>query len=803
MSPEKSYTRKIREILLSYRIEENLTKEQILYLYLNQIYLGQGAYGVEAAAQSYYRKPIKKATLAEMTILAGLPQAPSRYSPITNPSSAKQRQRYVLDRMAAEGFIEPEVAKKTAEEPVVIYVREKYEDMAPYFLETLRQNLVSELGESTVLDKGIKIQTTLDLEKQLAAQEGVQKGLRDLDKKQGYRGAAQTLQGQDAMDAFLKKTRAALVDEKTPIRVLMADGSLIAYEDFQKWKAQQNPTTAAKAKNNPAKPARLLPWFLKIGEVVHGVVTRVDDIQGLVHVQLPDCMGLIDIKTMAWARKPDSKVRFYQAQITIPSVALKPGDVVEVRIANEKFDPSDFQDRVAALGKGQKNPPALKDVPKFDQYLGLELEQEPEVEGALISYDLKKQDVLAMVGGYDFRKSKFNRAIQAARQTGSSFKPIVFAAALDSGFTPASVIYDAPIVFKDEASKSKVQKGIKEDEDQDTTWKPANYGAKFGGDILLRDALVQSKNVPTVRIMDKVGVTKVNEYSRRLGIFSPLNLDLSMGLGSSSVTLYEMTKVMGTFANGGRRLRPRMLISVKGRDGKLLLENVTLDQRFQTQLQALELENEEKRKQFLEKLALAAAEAERGSAGTPPESENEAEALAQRLKQFRRIYFEDPDQLMSPQTAFLITNLLTGVINDPNGTGGRARALGKTIAGKTGSTSDYYDAWFVGYSPSVATGVWVGFDSERSMGVGATGGEAALPIWMHYMQTALKDVGDEEFPTPPGIVFANIDKDTGKLASAKSKRIYRQAFLQGTEPNSTSEQAAPEQEKDMMKDEIQ
>ncbi|MBX9766218.1 MAG: S1 RNA-binding domain-containing protein, partial [Bdellovibrionales bacterium] len=609
-----------------------------------------------------------------MTILAGLPQAPSRYSPITNPSSAKQRQRYVLDRMAAEGFITTEIAKKTAEEPVVIYVREKYDDMAPYFLETLRQNLVSELGESTVLDKGIKINTTLDLEKQLAAQEGMQKGLRDLDKKQGYRGAAQTLQGQEEMDAFLKKTRSALIDEKTPTRVLMPDGTLIAYEDFQKSKA---PETPAKGKAAAAKPATILPWFMKVNEVVHGVVTRVDDTQGLVYVQLPDVMGLIDIKTMAWARKPDSKVRFYQAQITKPSVALKPGDVVEVRIAAEKFDSSDFEDRVAAMNKGKKVPTPLKDIPQFAQYLALELEQEPEVEGALISYDLKKQDVISMVGGYDFRKSKFNRAIQAARQTGSSFKPIVYAAALDAGFTPASVIYDAPIVFKDEASKSKVQKGIKEDEDQDTTWKPANYGAKFGGDILFRDALVQSKNVPTVRIMDKVGVSKVNEYSRRLGIFSPLNLDLSMGLGSSSVTLYEMTKVMGVFANEGKRIRPRMLVSVKARDGKTLLENISLDQRFQTQLQALDQENEEKRKAYLEKLAAATASEAPKDGGDPGAPQHEADLLDQRLKQFRRLYFEDPDQLISPQTAFLITNLLTGVINDPNGTGGRARALGK------------------------------------------------------------------------------------------------------------------------------
>lgn len=792
LSPEKTYTRKLREIMLSHRVEANLTKDQILYLYLNQIYLGQGAYGVEIASQSYFRKSVKDLSLAEMAILAGLPQAPTRYSPTSNPQEAKRRQKYVLERMSVEGFIKSEEAKAAAAQPVTVYMREDYQENAPYFLETIRQYLVKELGEATVLDKGIKIFTTLDLDKQLAAQESVQKGLRDLDKKQGYRGAKKNLAQPEEIAEFLNDQKEELLDEKTPIRILNPDGTLTPKDSFEQVKAQR--------KNVPA--------HMTIGEIVKGVVTKVDDYLGLVTVRFADAQGLISLESMAWARKPNPKLKLMSETITRPSQALKVGDVIDIKITGDIFHSDGLDKRLAQL---KKNPPKgkdpVKDLPQLNQYAHLELEQEPATEAALLSFDIKKQDILAMVGGFDYRRSKFNRAIQAARQTGSSFKPIVYAAALDGGFTPASVIMDAPIVFQD--SKLEKMKHDTEEDDVPKVWKPANYGSKFGGDILFRNALIQSKNIPTVRILEQVGIERAAVYARRLGVFSPINMDFTMGLGSSSVTLYEMTKAFSVFANRGKRLRPRMIVSVLDGKGQALIKEVSLDKRFEKELEPLEKDFEEKRQKIM---ADKKAELAGGAVAPPVAAVDESQKLKNLQKDLKDpnkapIYFEDPEQLLSPQTSYLMTTLMAGVVNDPNGTGGKARVLGKPVAGKTGSTSDYYDAWFVGFSPKVSTGVWVGYDDERSMGVGATGGEAALPIWIEYMRTVLKDSEGEDFAAPEHIVYANIDNETGKLASANSRRTVRQAFLEGTEPGQaaapgTPESAPQQEDKDFFKEDL-
>ncbi len=763
LSSEKTYIRKIKEIILSYRMESNLSKENILYLYLNQIYLGQGAYGIAAASDIYFRKPVKDLTLAEASLLAGLPQAPSRYSPIHNPLRAKDRQHYVLGRMKAIGKITEAQMKAALAEPVKIYVKQNYKDAAPFFLETLRQLLVKKVGEEMVLDKGLKIYTSLDLDKQVVAQEEVRSGLRDLDKREGFRGAKKNLANPDDVAAFLKESRDQLWDDVSPVRILRPDGTI---ED----KGPLN-LTGKDAKGNKLGN---LPSYLKIGQIVDGVVTKVDDKLGVVYVRFAESKGMIDLETMKWARKPDPNVTPDADPLKKPSDALQKGDVIEIKIAANTFSSDRINKDLAAAKKkaGKKyQPPA--DLPDFKEYAELQLEQRPQAEAALISFDQRTSDVIAMVGGYDFEKSEFNRAIQAARQTGSIFKSMVYASALDKNFTPATPILDAPIVFDEEDS-----------EGQESTWKPSNHGNKFVGDILFRNALIRSLNVPTVKIIENVGVNWVAEYSKRLGIFSPLNMDFTLALGSSSVTLYEMTKVFATIGRLGKRIKPIVIHKVVDLKGQNVLEQVSLDERFEKEISAIDENFENRRKAYLEAKAQA-PNPEEFKSKEPP------------------IFFEDPDQLIRPQTAFVTTTLLQAVIDETGGTGGRARALGRPSAGKTGSTNGYYDGWFVGYTPDIVTGVWTGFDQEKSLGRGEVGGRTALPIWVEYMKMAHEGLPERGFTTPEGIVFANIDNTTGKLASPSSKLVVRQAFIEGTEPQSTAgENITPDEQKDFYKEDM-
>ena len=751
LSSEKTYIRKIKDVLLAYKMEENLSKEDILYLYLNQIYLGHGAYGVMEAAKVYFRKNLDELTNAEIAMLAGLPQAPSRYSPVFHPARAKERQIYVLNRMADEGFITKDQAKAIIEEPVTVYIRKNYTEEAPYFLETVRQHLVKTLGEDQVLNKGLKIHTSLDLDLQKKAQLDVQNGLRELDKRQGYRGAPKNLSDAKEIADFLLKTRNELIDQKYQKRIISKDGTTDAPGalSLEKQEGQKN-----------------IPEYVSYNQIVDGIVIKVDDALGLVHVRFAESKGLIDLETMLWARKPNPEQNYVANDIKVPSEALKVGDIVKVKVVGETFSSSRLNEELAKKKKAQGKkyvPPA--DLPNFKDFARLELEQDPLVEGSLISFGLNSKHVLALVGGFDFQKSEFNRALQAARQSGSSFKPLVYAAGLDNGFAPNSVLMDAPVVYEEAVEGREGNEGL--DLDEVKKWIPGNYDSKFGGDILLRTALIKSKNIPTIKILEKTGVNTVATYARRLGIFSPLNLDLSIGLGSSGTTLYEMTKVFSTFANQGMRFRPVFILSVQSQSGQNLLENVSLDARFESELKQIDDNFEAER---LEVLA-----AQRGSEDAPG-------------KKHLPLFFENPDQLISPQTAYLMNSLLTAAVAEPGGTGGAARSLGKVVAGKTGTTNGYYDAWFIGYSPQIATGVWVGFDNEKTLGRGETGGRTALPIWINYMQTALKDMPSKPFDVPPGIVFVSIDNETGRLASASSSTVVRQAFVEGTEPSAQQQE---------------
>ncbi|MBK7959801.1 MAG: PBP1A family penicillin-binding protein [Bdellovibrionales bacterium] len=770
LSDEKKLLRKLREALLAFELEKNLSKEDILYLYLNQIYFGNSAYGIENAAQTYFRKPTGQLNLGEMAILAGLPKAPTENSPVVNPVRAKERQVYVLRRMAEVGFIPKEEAEAAIQQQVKVYVRESYETVAPHYLETIRQLLVQKLGEEAVLKKGIRIYASLDAEKQKAAQDAVVKGLKDLDKRQGFRGPLRTITDQKQIEEYFTKYRRKLVLETTPERTINPDGN------FAEIELAKTPVVQ-KAKPKTSN----LPSYLKLRETYEGVVTQVDDQIGLVYVSLPETQGVIDFESIRWARTPNPEKRFDLDQISKPSQALKVGDVIHVRIVGEK--PSFSKDPAAAKPvKGKPSKSVLG--PDLAGYLHLELDQEPLAEAALLSFDQQTQDIVALVGGYSFSRNKLIRAFQAFRQTGSAFKSIVYASALDKGFTPSTTIMDAPVVFEEANNKN----NLKEDEegqDGDTkSWKPSNHGRGFGGEIIFRNALVASLNIPAVKVVEDLGVNWPVEYARRLGVFSPLNMDFSLVLGSSSLSLYEMTKIFSQFGRLGKRIRPLLIRKVVDKSGKILLENLSLDDRFLEQTRATELAFEERRKAYLE--SLKPPEHPTETAAPPPEV---AKIDPKKEKVDKYIFFEDPEQLMRPQTAYVMTTLLKGVVEDPGGTGGRARSLGREVAGKTGTTNNYVDAWFLGYTAQMATGVWVGFDKEKSLGRGEVGGRAALPIWLDFMKIAHQELPQLTIPTPEGIVFANIDSLTGKLASASSKNTIRQAYIEGTEPTSSSNQS--------------
>jgi penicillin-binding protein 1A len=386
------------------------------------------------------------------------------------------------------------------------------------------------------------------------------------------------------------------------------------------------------------------------------------------------------------------------------------------------------------------------------------LYQEPLVEGALLSFEVATGEVLALVGGYDYARSQFDRVTQARRQPGSSFKPIIYGAAIAKGYTPASIVWDRPVVYTDEAS------GF--------TWRPRNYGRAFYGPITLREGLARSVNNATVHLFRDVGVDYVIRYARRLGIESPLDRDLSLALGSSTVSLFELTRAYSVFAAGGRRVVPTFIRRVRDRDGQVLLENVALGS--------------------------APPPANGGAAGAPEQPPAEVveppASGAAPVPEALPASFEadpDPNQLLPAGQAYLVTDLLRAVVIDPGGTGSRLRELDRPVAGKTGTTNDQADAWFIGFSPDVVTGVWVGHDETRFLGWGETGGRTASPIFVDYMRVALADRPARDFAVPSDVVFARIDRKTGLLADASSSdgETVFQSFLADTEPTETAGQA--------------
>ena len=627
LTPERNYTRKVKEAILAYRIDKKFTKEEILFLYLNQIYLGHGAYGVEAAAENYFGKSAKDLNLAECAILAGLPQAPSRYSPFKSPEKAKQRQIYVLNRMIAEGYITNIQATEAITTELDIKPRRNwYIEKVPFYTEHIRRYIENKYGPEALYNDGLKIYTAVNIEMQKAARKEVEKGLKALDKRQGYRGPLKCLATEE-IEAFSKQLKEE--SEKNPVEE---------------------------------------------GKIVNGVVIEVNDTNNTAIVRIGNAQGIININSMRWARKPDPEVPYYESRIKHPGEVLDIGDVILVKLKNKITD-SDLWE--------------------------LELEQEPNAQAALLSIEAETGHVKVMLGGRDFRKSQFNRAIQSRRQPGSAFKPIIYAAAIDKGYTPASVIIDSSIVF--------------EDSEHNFTWKPKNYEEKFHGPTLLRDALAKSRNVVTIKILKDIGIDYAIDYAKKLGITSNLSRDLSIALGSSGVSLLEIVKAYSVFANLGYLIEPVFITKIIDRDGNVLEETAV------------------KRKKVIDQ-----------------------------------------------STAYIITSLLEGVVK--YGTGRRVRELNRPVAGKTGTTNNLHDAWFVGYTPRYITGTWVGFDEERSLGEGETGAKAASPIWLGFMKYVLADKPVKVFHIPEGVVFSKIDAETGLLPIPESKRRVFECFKEGTVP---------------------
>jgi penicillin-binding protein 1A len=514
LSPEKSYIRKIKEALLAYKIDRYLTKEEIITLYLNHIYLGHGTYGVEAAAQGYFGKSARNLSLPEAAMLAGLPKAPSNYSPYLHPERAYQRQAYVLNRMLEDGYITQREKDRALSSVVKLRSIKPKDKIAPYFIENIRRYIQEKYGSDVLYKEGLEVYTTLNIQMQKAARDAVEQGLREMEEREKYE-------------------------------------------------------------------------------------------------------------------------------------------------------------------KGQ-------------------------VQGALFAMESKTGAIRAMVGGRDFQRSEFNRATQSRRQPGSAFKPLIYTAAFDKGMTPATVIVDAPIVYPDP-------------QQPDGVWKPRNFDEKFLGPTTLHNALIHSRNIITIKVLEEIGVDYAASYATNLGISSPLSRNLSMALGTSGVTLQELVRAYGVLANEGNRVQPFFIKKIVDRTGHVFEE-------------------------------------------TQPKME----------------------QVIDPRIAFMTSYVLQDVVE--SGTGQRVRKLGRPVAGKTGTTDDTRDAWFMGFTPSLVAGVWIGFDEERPMGRQEVGGRAAAPIWLYFAEKALEGTPVELFPVPEGIVFVRVDPKTGLPAKASNKGAIYECFLEGTTP---------------------
>ncbi len=657
LTNEVSFTRKIKEALLAMRIENTYSKDKILELYLNEIYLGLGAYGIAAASLVYFDKSVNELTVAEAAYLAALPKAPSTLHPVKNRDRAIERRNYVIDRLLENGWIKQADADAARKSPLAVTSRANgaHTFAGEYFAEEVRRDLFERYGEKKLYEGGLSVRTSLDPKLQVEARKTMVKGLVNYDEKQGWRGPVSKL------------------DISGDWGVKLADVKSLS--DISPWRMAVVLETSDQSARIGFQPGRELG-----GAVSKGRET-----------------GIITLDGVKWAKAASGPTRFKTP--TKVSQVLSPGDVIYA-------DP--LIDKDGHVTEGQYR-----------------LRQLPEVSGAMVVMDPWTGRVLAMVGGFSFDQSQFNRATQAYRQPGSSFKPLVYSSALDNGYTPSTVVVDAPIEI-DQGQGGGV-------------WRPENYSTgKYYGPTTLRNALQRSLNTVTVRLAQDIGMPLIGEYAKRFGVYDELPNYLSYALGAGETTVMRMVTAYSMFANGGKRIKATLIDRIQDRYGHTIFKH---DQR------------------------------ECRGCDAPGGWKNQPEPQL----------VDRREQVLDPMTAYQITSMMEGVVQ--HGTATVVREVGKPIAGKTGTTNDEKDAWFVGFSPDLVVGIYIGYDKPRNLGRGATGGHLAAPIAKDFLKLALADKPAVPFKVPAGIKLIRVDAKTGMRAGpGDGGRTILEAFKPGTAP---------------------
>jgi penicillin-binding protein 1A len=646
LSASQTYDRKIREMILAFRIEQAYSKDRIFELYLNEIFFGLGAYGIAGAALTYFDKSVNELTVAEAAYLAALPKGPSNYHPFKYADRAIERRNWVIDQMVTNGYVEAAEGEKAKAEPLGVSPRRKgsYVFAGEYFTEEVRREIIARYGEAALYEGGLSVRTTLDPELQKLARKALQNGLVKFDRLRGYRGPRGKIDISGDWGEVLAKEK--------------------SLDDVPEWRLAVILESSKDSVKVGLQPRR----------EVSGAIAEARE------------TGALTEDGMNWAMRYVSGGK--RVKVSSPDEVLQPGDVVFVEKAE---------------GEG-----------------AYDLRQVPEVSGGMVVMDPHTGRVLAMVGGFSYSESEFNRATQAKRQPGSSFKPIVYAAALDNGYTPASVIMDGPITIKI----------------GNTTWSPKNYDGKAAGPSTLRNGIERSRNLMTVRLANDMGMKLVAEYAERFGVYDKMPQHISMSLGSGETTVMRMVSAYAVMANGGRQIKPSLIDRIQDRYGKTVFKH---DER-----------------------------ACEGCVAQDWMDQPEPELI------------DNAEQVLDPMTAYQITSMMEGVVT--RGTATTVAELGRPIAGKTGTTNDEKDTWFIGYTPNLVAGLYLGYDKPQGLGKGSTGGGLAAPIFKEFMAEALKDTPVVDFQVPEGMKLIAINRKTGMQVADGEGGTILEAFKPGTGP---------------------
>ena len=754
LSNERTTRRKIREVILAHRIDGELTKEQILNIYLNHVYLGHGAYGVQAAAEIYFGKDVQDLSVAEGAMLAGLPKAPTSDSPYARFQRARNRQSYVLDRMVEDKYVTPDEAATAREEPIALIQREASRShvAAPYFAEYVRRYLIKKFGPEELFANGVNVHTTLDMRAQRAAEAAVLQGLEELDRKLPYRGPVGHLDGEERT-SFLAARR----PYAGQIKVTADDLTEAPHLSPASQPASQSQPAEEVVGRNPDIDLELPYLALVTGlkKSREGEVRKVEVSVGDLTVPLADAdaaralrwkadpelpgqppasepasgpvargrgkpasLPTLSAKQQRAARAKATAARAEAARTAkaakaavvkaaaragIPERRLALGDLVAVRLSEQWV--RGFKRETVVIpprGKKGKARTVQRRRPVNNVRYQAALAQRPSVQAALLSVDPHTGHVKAMVGGYDYQLSQFNRAVQAKRQIGSAIKPFIYGAAMDKGLTELQIIYDAPVVFKTATG----------------SWSPRNYDGGYNGAMTLKMGIAKSINTVSAQLVGRVGVDYVIDFMRRVGIKSQIPRHISIGVGTPDFSLWEVCFAQSAFANGGLKVNPVFVVKVQSRDGKTIEDHA----------------------------------AERPS-----------------------------ERAIPAEVAYLVTDLMKGVVE--YGTGKKARELGRPVAGKTGTSTGFRDAWFIGFTTEWLTGVWVGRDDFKPIAYNVTGGQYALPIWLRYMEAAHPPGPPRDFAAPPGIYFVRAVPDTGLLVPPGTPGSVMVPFRRGTVPS--------------------